>query len=200
MRFRKLKEILLFLVLLTTIVSAQGLSLGEARGLFFSLGVGPKIPIGEYSVKNGLGIGADITFSYTDNKILPVFFYTKLGYHHYPIANDLPKKSDYSSYMTNEYLILPGIRFYFLPMIEDEILLMPIAEVGVSIGFFNNSHIFKIDSNRKNYDETLTKFGFHVGGGFSMFLLETTLNYYFFPDYHSISLDLRIQIPIFAKI
>lgn len=200
MRFRKLKEILLFLVLLTTIVSAQGLSLGEARGLFFSLGVGPKIPIGEYSVKNGLGIGADITFSYTDNKILPVFFYTKLGYHHYPIANDLPKKSDYSSYMTNEYLILPGIRFYFVPMIEDEILLMPIAEVGVSIGFFNNSHIFKIDSNRKNYDETLTKFGFHVGGGFSMFLLETTLNYYFFPDYHSISLDLRIQIPIFAKI
>ena len=200
MRFRKLKEILLFLVLLTTIVSAQGLSLGEARGLFFSLGVGPKIPIGEYSVKNGLGIGADITFSYTDNKILPVFFYTKLGYHHYPIANDLPKKSDYSSYMTNEYLILPGIRFYFAPMIEDEILLLPIAEVGASIGFFNNSHIFKIDSNRKNYDETLTKFGFHVGGGFSMFLLETTLNYYFFPDYHSISLDLRIQIPIFAKI
>ncbi len=200
MRFRNLKKIFLFLVLLTSIVSAQGLSLGEARGLFFSLGVGPKIPIGEYSVKNGLGIGADITFSYTDNKILPVFFYTKLGYHHYPIASDLPKKSDYSSYMTNEYLILPGIRFYFVPMIEDEILLMPIAEVGVSIGFFNNSHIFKIDSNRKNYDETLTKFGFHVGGGFSMFLLETTLNYYFFPDYHSISLDLRIQIPIFAKI
>ena len=200
MRFRKLKKILLFLVLLTTIVSAQGLSIGKARGLFFSLGVGPKIPIGEYSVKNGLGIGADITFSYTDNKILPVFFYTKLGYHHYPIANDLPKKSDYSSYMTNEYLILPGIRFYFAPMIEDEILLMPIAEIGASIGFFNNSHIFKIDSNRKDYDETLTKFGFHVGGGFSMFLLETTLNYYFFPDYHSISLDLRIQIPIFAKI
>ena len=200
MRFRNLKKIFLFLVFLTANVGAQGLSLGEAKGLFFSLGVGPKIPIGEYSVKNGLGSGADITFSYTDNKILPVFFYTKLGYQHYPIANDLPNKSDYSSYMTNEYLILPGIRFYFAPMFEDEILLMPIAEIGASIGFFNNSHVFKIDSNKENYDETLTKFGFHVGGGFSMFLLETTLNYYFFPDNNSISLDLRIQIPIFAKI
>ena len=200
MRFNRLKEIFLSLVLLTTIVSGQGLSLGEAKGLFFSLGIGPKIPIGEYSATNGLGIGLDFTFSYTDNKILPLFFYTKLGYHHYPIASDLTTKSDYSSYMTNEYLILPGVRFYFAPIIEDQILLMPIAEVGASIGFFYNTHIFKSDSNINNYNESLTKFGFHIGGGFSMFLLETTLNYYYFPDNHSISLDLRIQIPIFAKI
>ncbi len=200
MRFKKLKEIFLSLVLLTTSINAQGLSLGDAKGLFFSLGVGPKFPIGEYSLTNGIGIGADITFSYTDNKILPVFFYTKLGYHHYPISNDLPKKSDYSSYMTNEYLVLPGIRFYLSPIIEDQILLMPVVEVGASIGFFSNTHIFKSESNKSNYDEFLTKFGFHVGGGFSIFLLETTLNYYFFPEYHSISLDLRIQIPIFARI
>lgn len=200
MRFKKLNEIFLSLVLLTTIINAQGLSLGDAKGLFFSLGVGPTFPVGEYSLTNGIGIGADVTFSYTDNKILPVFFYTKLGYHHYPIANDLPKKSDYSSYMTNEYLVLPGIRAYLSPIIEDQILLMPIVEVGVSIGFFSNTHIFKSDSNKNNYDEFLTKYGFHVGGGFSMFLLETTLNYYFFPEYHSISLDLRIQIPIFARI
>lgn len=200
MRFIKFKKIFLSLVLLTTIINAQGLSLGEARGLFFSLGVGPKFPIGEYSFTNGIGIGADVTFSYTDNKILPVFFYTKLGYQHYPMASDLSKKSDYSSYMTNEYLILPGIRYYFFPIIEDQFLLMPIIEFGGSIGFFSNTHVFKSDSNKNNYDEFLTKFGFHVGGGFSMFLLETTLNYYFFPENHSISLDLRIQIPIFAKI
>ena len=108
------------------------------------------------------------TFSYTDNQILPLFFYTKLGYQHYPASDNLIKSTDYASFMTNEYLILPGMRFYFSPIIQDEILLMPIAEVGLSLGFFNNTHIFKSDSNTDNYDEFLTKFGFHIGGGFSM--------------------------------
>ena len=200
MNFGKIKIIILVVVLLTANFNAQGFSLGEAKGLFFSLGVGPKLPIGDYSATNGLGIGLDVTFSYTDNQILPLFFYTKLGYQHYPASDNLIKSTDYASFMTNEYLILPGMRFYFSPIIQDEILLMPIAEVGFSLGFFNNTHIFKSDSNTNNYDEFLTKFGFHIGGGFSMFLLETTINYYFFPDNHSLSLDLRIQIPIFAKI
>lgn len=200
MKLQKLKLFILLLLLVTTSISSQGLSLGQAKGLFFSLGIGPKIPVGEFSATNGIGIGLDVTFSYADNKILPLFFYTKLGYQHYPASNNLINSSDYASYMTNEYLILPGIRYYFKPIIEDEILLMPIAEIGASFGVFSNSHVFKSNANTDNYKETLTKLGFHVGGGFSMFLLETTLNYYFFKDNHSLSLDLRIQIPIFAKI
>lgn len=197
---QKIKLISLFLFLFSASISSQGLSLGQAKGLFFSLGVGPKIPVGEFSVTNGLGIGLDVTFSYADNKILPVFFYTKLGYQNYPASNNLIKSSEYASFMTNEYLVLPGIRYYFKPIIEDEILVMPLVEFGPSIGIFSNYHVFKTDSNRDNYDESITKFGFHVGGGFSMFLLETTLNYYFFKDNHSLSLDLRIQIPVFAKL
>jgi len=200
MKLTKFNIFILAILLLTANLPAQDFSLGKAKGLFFSLGVGPKLPIGEYSATNGLGIGIDFTFSYTDNKILPLFFYTKLGYQHYPASNNLIKSTEYASYSTKEYLILPGIRYYFSPMVEDEILLMPIAEVGLSFGIFNNSHIYKSDSNMSNYDEYLTKFGFHIGGGFSMFLLETTLNYYFFSDNHSLSLDLRIQIPIYAKI
>jgi hypothetical protein len=95
---------------------------------------------------------------------------------------------------------MPGIKFYFPPVITDEILIMPIAEIGPSLGFFNNSHIYKAASGISNSDETLTKFGFHVGGGFSMFFVEGVLNYYFFPENHSISFDLKIQIPVFAKI
>lgn len=197
MKLNRFIQISFFLVFLATSSYAQ---LGQAKGLFFSLGIGPKIPIGEYSATNGLGIGLDLTFSYADNKILPFFLYTKLGYQHYPASNNLINSSDYASYMTNEYLILPGLRYYFAPMVEDEILLMPIIEAGLSIGFFNNSHVFKTDSNKNDYTETLTKFGFHVGGGFSMFLLEATLNYFFFRDNHSLSLDLRIQIPAFAKL
>ncbi len=199
MRFNRIKKIFLLIFLLANVSNAQDLSLGQAKGLFFSLGIGPKFPIGDYSATNGIGIGLDLTFSYADNKILPVFFYAKLGYHHYPASNNLPKISDYSSFYTNEYLILPGIRFYFAPVIKDEILIMPILEGGLSIGIFNNTHIFKVDANKQNFDETLTKYGFHVSGGFSMFLLETTISYYYFASNHSLSLDLRIQIPIFAK-
>lgn len=199
MRFKKIQQIVMLIFILTGSSAGQDLSLGDARGLFFSIGVGPKIPIGDYSATNGLGIGVDVTFSYADNQILPLFFYTKLGYQHYPASNNLIKKSEYASYMTNEYLILPGIRYYFAPMIEDEILLMPIIELGPSIGIFNNSHIFQTESGRDDFDETLTKFGFHVGGGFSMFLMEATLNYFYFTDNHSLSLDLRIQIPIYGK-
>ena len=199
MRLVKLK-ILILSIIFTTSAHAEWPSFGQAKGLFFSLGVGPKIPVGEFSAKNDLGVGLDFTFSYVDNKILPVFLYLKLGYQHYPASDNLIKSSEYASFMTNEYLILPGLRYYFKPIIEDEILLMPIAEIGASFGLFNNTHIFKDETNRDNFDETLTKVGFHIGGGFSMFLLETTLNYYFFSDNHSLSLDLRIQIPIFAKL
>ncbi|VAX14971.1 hypothetical protein MNBD_IGNAVI01-1903 [hydrothermal vent metagenome] len=200
MKFNRLKKVLLTAFLFTNVIYAQDFSLGQAKGLFFSLGIGPKLPIGDFSAKNGLGIGLDLTLSYADNRILPVFLYTKLGYQHFPASNDLPKISDYSSFYTNVFLILPGVRFYFAPVIKDEIIIMPIVEAGLSFGIFNNTHIFKNDSNRNNYDETLTKFGFHVSGGFSMFLLETTISYYYFPNNHSLSLDLRIQIPIFAKI
>jgi hypothetical protein len=164
------------------------------------MGIGPKLPIGEFSGTNDLGIGFDITASYTDNKFLPIFFFTKIAYQTYPGAVKRYKSTNYASFTTNLFAVMPGIKFYFPPVITDEILIMPIAEIGPSLGFFNNSHIYKAASGISNSDETLTKFGFHVGGGFSMFFVEGVLNYYFFPENHSISFDLKIQIPVFAKI
>ena len=181
-------------------VAAQGFELGEARGLFVSVGVGPKLPVGEFSATNDLGVGFDITASYTDNKFLPAFFNLKLGYQTFPGSTKMYKTTDYASFTTNQFLIMPGIKFYFPPVITDEILIMPFAEVGPSLGIFSNTHVFKSTSGETNFDETLAKFGLHVGGGFSMFFLEGVLNYYFFPENQSISFDLRVQIPVFAKI
>ncbi len=195
-----MKKIVAIILLVNVLIVAQGFELGEARGLFLSVGVGPKLPVGEFSATNDLGIGFDFTASYTDNKFLPVFFNLKLGLQTFPGAKKMYKTSDYASYTTNEFLVMPGIKFYFPPVISDQVLIMPVAEVGPSLGLFFNSHVFKSASGRSNSDETITKFGFHVGGGFSMFFLEGILNYYFFPDNQSISFDLRVQIPVFAKI
>jgi hypothetical protein len=195
-----MKRVLVLILLLSSIATAQGFKLGEARGLFVSVGVGPKMPIGDFSATNDIGIGFDFTFSYTDNQFFPVFFYTRLGYQTFPGSTKMYKISEYASFTTNVFTILPGMRFYFPPVITDEILIMPIAEVGPSFALFGNTHVFKNSSSRNNFDETLGKFGFHIGGGFSMFFLEGMLNYYFFPEHQAISFDLRIQVPFFAKI
>jgi len=195
-----MKKIVTIILLMNVFVAAQGFELGEARGLFVSVGVGPKLPVGEFSATNDLGIGFDFTATYTDNQFFPVFFNLKLGFQTFPGSTKRYKTTDYASFTTNEFAVMPGIKFYFPPVISDEVIIMPIAEIGPSLGLFFNSHVFKSASGKLNFDETLAKFGLHVGGGFSMFFLEGMLNYYFFPDNQSISFDLRVQIPVFAKI
>ncbi len=195
-----MKRIVVLILLLNGFVIAQGFQLGEARGLFVSVGVGPKIPIGNFSATNNLGIGFDFTFSYTDNQYSPLFFDLKLGYQNFPGSTKMYKTTDYASFATSEFLIMPAIKFYFPPFITDEILIMPVAHVGPSMGVIFNTHVFKTTSGKTNYDETLTKFGFHIGGGISMFFLEGVLSYHFLPDYQVISLDLRVQIPLFVRI
>ena len=195
-----MRRIIILILLLNSILFSQGFRLGEARGLFFSVGVGPKIPIGDFSATNDLGVGFDFTVAYTDNLFLPVFFDLKFAFQTFPGSTKMYKTTDYSSFTTNEFLLFPGIKLYFPPVISDEVIIMPVAKVGPALGFFSNTHVFKSTSNRTNYDETLAKFGFHVGAGFSLFFLEGMLNYYFFPENQAISFDLRIQIPVFAKI
>ena len=52
-----MKKIFLVILLFNSFIIAQGFQLGEARGLFISVGVGPKIPIGDFSSTNSLGVG-----------------------------------------------------------------------------------------------------------------------------------------------
>lgn len=195
-----MKKIALFILLLNSFLFSQGFTLGEARGIFVSVGVGPKVPIGNFSATNELGVGFDFTASYTDNQFLPLFFNLKFGYQTFPGSTKMYKTTDYASFTTTEFLIMPGVKFYFPPIITDEILIMPVVEVGPSLGLFSNTHVFKSTSSRVNFDETVTKFGFHLGGGISMFFLEGIISYHFFPDNQVISFDLRVQIPVFAKI
>lgn len=196
-----IKKILPLILFLTTFSSAQQLiNLGEAKGFFMSIGIGPKVPIGSFSQTNNVGVGFDVTFSYTDNKVLPIFFYTKFGYQHYPGDQTLYRTTDYSAFSTNGFLIAPGFRYFLPPIIDQDFLLMPILEVGLSWEAFVNSHVFKIDSGQNNFEETKSKFGFHIGAGFSMFVMDVMGNYYFFNNNQYLSFDLRIRIPIFVNI
>ncbi len=194
------KKIAFILIMISSVLSGQIFKLGEARGLFMSIAVGPKIPIGAFSDNRNLGVGFDAALSYTDNKYMPMFAYARIGYQHYPGKQGLYKRSDYSSFSSNVILIEPGIRFFLPPLFNEDFILLPIIEGGFSWGYFENYHQFKVDTNRDNFVEEVSKFGIHLGGGFSMFLMDVITYYNYFQDYQFISVNLRIRIPIFVKV
>ncbi len=196
----ELKKIILFLFLFVITTNAQMFKFGEAKGLFMSIGVGPRFPVGSFAEKLSMGEGIDVAFSYTDNKVLPVFLYSKFGYQHYAGDPDFYRISDYSNFSSNVISLDVGARYYFEPVIKNVVLLMPILEAGLSFSVIENLHQYKFDTHKSDLIETLTKFGFHAGAGFSMFLLDVIGYYHFSPDNQFVSFDLRIRIPIFATI
>lgn len=193
-------SILLILLLSAVSLQAQPFNKGRARGLFWSIALGPRIPISAFSNSQALGVGINMELSYTDNEYLPLFIYTRLGFEHYPGSVDFYRKTDYSSLTANVIPINVGARIFLPPIIKDIILLIPTFELGGSFAIYENSHQFKLDSGRSNYLESNSKLGFHIGGGLSMFLIEVTGAYNYFPNSEYLSMDLRIRIPIFIQL
>lgn len=195
-----MKNCFFVLLFLSSIVSAQFFKVGEVRGTFLDIGVGPRFPIFDFANSQNIGIGGDFTLSYTDNNVVPFFLYAKLGYMHFPGTQDLYKTSDYSSLSSNVINFGAGMRYYFKPVFEEVVLLMPVIEGGISYSYFEKLHQFKIDRNKENFVEEKGKFGLHAGGGISMFLLDAIVLYNYLPENQYLSLDIRIRIPIFIKI
>ncbi|MCX7797836.1 MAG: hypothetical protein N2249_04345 [Melioribacter sp.] len=194
-----MKKTLILFIILHSITLGQIVKFGEARGLFMAVGVGPKFPIGELNNNSNIGVGFDVTLSYTDNIFIPFFLYTTVGYGHFPGRQDLYKKSDYSSFSSNVLLISSGIRYYFPPLLESVVLLMPIVDAGIEYAYFENLHQFKIDKNKQNFLENFGRFGFQAGMGFSMFILDVITYYNYLPSNQHISFVIKANIPIFVK-
>lgn len=195
-----MKKIIFLLIALYSCSFAQNFDSGKARGLFLSFAVGPRIPIAESAKSEALGMGINVGLSYTDNEYIPLFVYAKLGYEHYPGAMDLYRRTNYSSFTTNVIPINIGARIFLPPIVKDIVLLIPTAEFGGSIGFYEKSHQYKIDSHKSDFLESTTKMGFHIGAGLSMFLIEVMGSYNYFPNNEYLAADLRIRIPIFIKL
>jgi hypothetical protein len=194
------KLILILFLIFSGTNHAQLYEFGEARGLFLSIGTGPKIPIGTFSDSHNLGIGFNVALSYTDNEFLPVFLYSKIGFQHFPGKQAYYKRTDYSAISSNVVHLQPGIRLYLPPLFNEDFILMPVIEGGLTWAFFMENHQFKIGSGRTNFDTDKNKFGFHLGGGFSMFLMDVMANYNFVLHHQYLSFDLRVRIPIFVKV
>jgi len=101
-----MKKILLFIILFSIggFLKAQSPDEGKARGIFFSFGVGPRIPLGFFSNSSYIGYGFNFEFSYTDNEYIPFFLFARAGFETYPGSQSFYQQSEYSNFSTN---ILP---------------------------------------------------------------------------------------------
>lgn len=194
-----IKKIFITIILFSSISFAQGLKFGEVKGLFMSIGVGPRIPLGDFANTHNFGPGVDVSLSYTDNYVAPLFFYSEIGYQHYPGSQDYYKDSDHSSISSNVLVLNLGARYYYTPLVENIVLLMPVIEGGLSFSYSETSHLFKLDSGKNYFIEDNFKVGFHAGIGVSMFLLDVMSRYHYFSNMQYVSFDLRVRIPVLVS-
>lgn len=171
----------------------------KARGVFLAFGVGPRLPISDLSNSTDLGYGFNIEVSYTDNEYLPFFLFVNVGFEQYPGSQSFYQESDYSNFSTNALPVNVGIRYYFSPLLEQIVLLIPIVELSASFTYFQKLHEFKVDSDRINFNEDVIKLGVTGGVGLSMFLMEIMAAYHYMETSQFISIDLKVRIPLFIN-
>jgi hypothetical protein len=171
----------------------------KATGFFIGFGVGPRVPIGNFSNSTTLGYGLDVEFSYTDNEYLPVFLFANIGFEQYPGSQQFYQETDYSNFHTNALPVNIGARYYFSPLLENVILLMPVVQLSASYTFYQKLNEFDSESGRDNYVEKNSKLGFSVGAGVSMFMMELLAAYNYNQENQFLSFDLKIRIPLYIN-
>jgi hypothetical protein len=194
------KFLIPFIILLTVSTFAIDPPASTARGIFLAFGVGPRLPISDLSNSTDLGYGFNIEVSYTDNGYLPFFLFANFGFEQYPGSQSFYQETDYSNFSTTAFPINLGVRYYFSPLLEQIVLLIPIVELSASFTYFQKLHEFKSDSNRNNFEEELTKFGITGGVGISMFMMEIMAAYHYIESNQFVSVDLKVRIPLFINL
>ena len=192
--------IFLLLLILQQAVFAGEPPVSKAVGVFLAAGVGPRFPLGQFANSSDLGYGLMVDLSYTDSDNLPFFIFARLGYEQFPGSQEFYKESDYSNYSTTIIPASLGIRYYFSPLVESAILLIPVLEGSASYTYFQVLNEFKTDANQTNYEEDLWKFGGTVGVGLSMFIMEIMANYTYYESNQYLSINLNVRLPLFVNL
>lgn len=191
-----MKKIFYIIVLLALVNNSSMYGTDRAKGFFISFGVGPRMPISNFSTSTDLGYGINLEVSYTDNIVIPYFLFAKVGYEQYPGSQSFYEATDYSNFSTTSIPINAGLRYFFPPLLESVFLLIPLAEASASFSYLKELHQFKLGSGKNNFSDEKYKLGFSIGAGVSMFLMEIIASYNYFKDNQFISADLKIRLPL----
>ena len=192
------KYIILFF-LLTCNIFAGSTPNDKATGVFLAIGVGPRLPLGVFGSSSSFGYGFNVEFSYTDNEILPVFVFGKIGFEQYAGSTDFYQTTDYTHFSTTMMPVNVGARYYLPPILEQFVLILPAFEVSASYALVQELNEFKAGTGKSNFIDTKSKFGFSLGASVSMFILELSGNYNFFNGNQTASVDLKARLPLFIS-
>lgn len=194
------KYIFILIVLSHTTIFAEKPPSSRAVGVFVAVGVGARLPVADFASSTDLGYGLNVEASYTDSDHLPFFIFARLGYEQFPGSQDFYQETDYSNYSTSVVPVSIGMRYYFSPLVESIILLMPIIEGSVSCTYFSVLNEFKADAGRTNFRENLWKLGGSIGAGVSMFMLEIIANYNYYDSNQYLSFNLNVRLPLIVNL
>ena len=194
-----MKKIFYLLLILSTITFANNPPAEKARGIFVAFGVGPRLPVSYFANSTELGYGFNLEISYTDNEYLPVFLFAKVGFEQYPGSNSYYQATDHSNLATSILPAHAGIRYYFAPLMENIVLLIPIVEVSAAFTYYEILHEFKVGTGKSNFIEENSKLGISFGAGISMFMMEILAAYNYFETSQYIALDLKVRLPLFIN-
>ncbi|MDR3668766.1 MAG: hypothetical protein P4L35_18160 [Ignavibacteriaceae bacterium] len=192
--------IILLLILLPASLMAFNPQEEKAEGVFLAIGVGPRLPVGVFASSSDLGYGINLELSYTNTDYLPLFLFAKVGYETYPGSQSFYQKTDYSNFSTNTLPINLGLRYYFSPLLENIVLIIPMTEVSVCYTYYQTLNQFKPSSLKSNFTDNNSKVGFSFGAGFSMFIMEILASYNFNNANQFVALDLKVRLPLYINL
>jgi hypothetical protein len=195
------KYVLLTLLFLSLPAYGQLLNfkLGEARGLFLGMGVGPRIAVGDLSINHSMASGVEVILSYTDNRRIPFFVYSKAQFINFPSEFKDVLSGTVFELSSKVLSLQPGVRYFLPPISTQVVLLMPFVEGGMNLGVMLNKYQYNGAFKSQYYDSSL-HFGFHAGVGVSVFLMDALISYNYYYSYQFLGFTLRVRIPIFMKI
>lgn len=196
---RSIKYLLTAILFFSTIMFAEKPPSSKAAGFFVAFGVGPRMPIGNFARTTDIGYGVNVEFSYTDTEFLPIFLFANIGYEQYPGSQNYFQETDYSNFHKNTLPVNVGARYYFSPLLENIVLLMPIVQASAGYTYYQTLNEFDENFGKNNFLDDESKFGFSVGAGVSMFMMELLANYNYMPSNQFISVDLKVRIPLYIS-
>lgn len=191
-----MNKLLISITIVLSSILSPNYGADKARGFFISFGVGPRLPISNFSASTDLGYGLNLEISYTDNQLIPFFLFSKIGFEQYPGSQSYYESTNYSGFSTTVIPINTGVRYYFAPLLESAFLLIPLIEASAAFSYIKELHQFKLASGKNNFYDENYKFGFSAGVGVSMFLMEVLTSYNYFQNNQFISADLKIRLPL----
>lgn len=166
----------------------------EIWGLFVSPQIGVRYPSGESydKYKVGFSLGGSLQYA---TSAFPFFLKTEFLYAYFPqnkvVDNAYHQKSIYGLSLGAEYL--------FYPVFASEAIFVPFISFDIRYNFIERIKT-EYSSQLRTSSSFDQKFGFSIGAGVSVFLVDVIAKYYYLTYEPYVGFDFRLRLPVYISL